>query len=125
MLRSKSFVLISLLTFFGRVSNLETVGGMGDRERFVPSRGGFGSSYVADPAYGSHAQDAHQPQYYEQGGAAAPPQSSRKSPRKSAANNLDTSGLSLAEDNTIDNITDDGSILAWFSRQRKERARGD
>ena len=44
-------------------------------------------------------------------------QSSRK------AANLDTSGLSLAEDNTIDNITDDGSILAWFSRQRKERAR--
>jgi hypothetical protein len=37
---------------------------------------------------------------------------------------LDTSGLSQAEDDTIDNInTEDGSILAWFSRQRKERAR--
>jgi hypothetical protein len=51
------------------------------------------------------------------------PQSSRrKSPRKASV--LDSSGLSLAEDDTIDNIiTEDGSILAWFSRQRKERAR--
>jgi hypothetical protein len=37
---------------------------------------------------------------------------------------VDTSGLSYAEDDTIDNINaEEGSILAWFSRQRMERAR--
>jgi hypothetical protein len=40
------------------------------------------------------------------------------------ASNLGASGLSRAEEDTIDNINaEDGSILAWFSRKRKERAR--
>ncbi|KAG7366893.1 RHS repeat-associated core domain containing protein [Nitzschia inconspicua] len=48
--------------------------------------------------------------------------SHRKSPQRH--NRLDTSGLSIMEDDTIENINaEDGSILAWFSRQRKERAR--
>jgi hypothetical protein len=55
-------------------------------------------------------------QQLQQHGHPSPPQQ---------ASSLDTlSGKSRAEEDTIDNIhTEDGSVLAWFSRQRKERAK--